>query len=87
MSDDPLRVIECKRAPDAKLVEELEKVLVLAKSGELRTAVLAGVLRDDSVVTLWAGRGRQVTLLGAVRVLEHEIVLSAAGVVCAREEV
>ena len=80
MAERPLQVIECKREPNENLIKELEKALELARSGELRSAILAGVLRDDSTVTMWAGSGRQITLLGAIRLIEHEVILCAAGV-------
>lgn len=76
-----LRPVECKREPNQEVIDELKKALALAESGELRSIVFAAVMRDDSVVTMYQGDGRRVTLLGALRTVEHEVMLSAAGII------
>jgi hypothetical protein len=76
-----LKPVDCRREPNQEVIDELKKALALAESGELRSIVFAGVMRDDSVVTMYQGDGRRITMLGALRTVEHEVMLSACGII------
>jgi hypothetical protein len=79
-----MNVIEGKFDPDPAVVAELRKVLALAEKGEVVAVSIACVHRGDEVSTMWTGRKR-ITLLGAMRCLEHEMFCYGAGILDERD--
>jgi len=57
-----------------KLVDLLEEALSLAKSGDIHSAAIACVWHDNTTSNAFSVIWRTITLLGELRILEHEVI-------------
>jgi len=66
------------RSPNQALIDLLEKQLELAKSGELRSAIIVNGFNDDSVEHVWAidRRSSWRMLLSELVILQHSFTVN-----------
>ena len=57
---------EGHKKPDQYLVEQLEHLTGMAKSGELRGLIYAGAVLDGRITWGWQGNGSDVVMSGAL---------------------
>lgn len=73
-------VTEIKQAPNQEVIDRLEKVFALAKSGDLQSVAVAGVRRNGFSVMAWSAGDRSVIeLLGAISSLHHDFAMDGLG--------
>lgn len=65
--------------PNLELIAELEKMLHLAKEGQMQAMFIVAYLTDQSIISGWNNRNGAIavyTLLGGVEECKHQYLMS-----------
>jgi len=67
-------LVEIPKSPNPSVIKLLEDALEMAKAGELISVAVVGAYSDGCTMEMFEARHRVMALLGALRVLEREIM-------------
>lgn len=72
-------LVEIKKEPSPDLIQMMEDLLAMAKGGQIISAACAFRYHDAGTGNAFCCNGYPVSLLGAMVVLQHEIVEISVG--------
>ena len=73
--NDVIKLVPIIKQAQQETVEILEELLVLAKDGHINSIAIAYVTYDDAVNTRRSATDRFGSLLGAVSLLQHRLLM------------
>lgn len=74
-------ITEIKPEPDLELIDYLEELLDMARSGDLQGIAMARLYRNGQTANGWAGmkdRNTKAKILGEMRIMESELLIDIA---------
>lgn len=79
---EPLRVVtreeEWRKDVQRSVIETIEEVLEMAKSGEIDGIAFAATLKTGDTFSNWSRRNQTPLLNGAIAILQHRLITSSS---------